>query len=155
MKPSGVAPTFSRPVCVAWLLASIALAASLIPARADARPVKSKLTADVSGFINRQGTVTYYFSGGVNAEELTFGCMEGRRVVLFRVEEGGAQKQVASAETGFFGGFSEPLEMPLSAISGRYYAKVKPRVRKLRKGRLRCLPDRTPTFLVRVPAELL
>jgi hypothetical protein len=99
--------------------------------------------------------VVYAFSGTVNAQGLAFKCMEGRRVVLFRVEPDGSHKRIAATETKFFGSFSGVLEKPLSAIPGNYYAKAMPKIAKSKRGRLRCLAARTPTFLVQVPAGLL
>lgn len=151
--PRPLATPFRSSRVLVSVLAALTLV--LAPAAANARAVKSKIAADVSGEINRQGTVTYYFSGVVGAQGFAFGCMEGRRVVLFRVEEGGTRRKVAFADTGLFGSFVEPIEKPVSALPGRYYAEVEPRVRKVRKGRLRCLAARTATFLVRVPPELL
>lgn len=134
---------------------AFSLVATLIPAEAEAEPVKSTITAEVFGVIDRHATVGYFFNGTVNAQGFTFGCMEGREVVLFRVEPDGTHRRVAAAETKLLGSFLAPLEKSLNAIPGSYYAKVKPRIRKLKKGKLRCLPARTPAFRVEVPTGLL
>jgi hypothetical protein len=113
----------------------------------------------------------------------TNACKEYRTVTLFRVEPNGTSTRVASVETGQgspeFGG---PLERPLAEITGYYYAEVAPATSKLhRHGRfdpdgpgpepsfrlaefykvgggyyraLRCLPARSPTIFVEVPAGL-
>lgn len=135
---------------------------ALIPAGAEAKPIESTVEAGVFATIDQRSTLVYYFGGQVGAQPFTFGCMEGRRVVLFRVEDGGAHKRVAATDTKLFGRFLAPLEKPPSAIPGHYYVKVKPRIRKTkRRGKgskrqkLRCLAARTPAFLVQVPRGLL
>jgi hypothetical protein len=135
---------------------------ALIPAGAGAKPIESTVEAGVFATIDQRSTLIYYFGGQVGAQHLTFGCMEDRRVVLFRVEGGGAQKRVAATDTKLFGSFLAPLEKPPSAIPGHYYVKVKPRIRKTkRRGKgskrqkLNCLAVRTPAFLVQVPSGLL
>jgi hypothetical protein len=143
-----------KPAVLVGLVVSVALAAGLGATGADARAVKSGVNANIEGIIERNGTITYTFSGNIGAQGLSFGCMEGRRVVLFRVEKGGTRRRVMSAESRFFGVFSERLELRLGAISGHYFARVEPRIRKTKRGRLRCLSARSKAFLVQVPDEL-
>jgi hypothetical protein len=126
----------------------------MLPVAAEAKPVESRVSATVVGAIDSRATIRYFFSGEVSAENFAFGCMEGRRVVLFRVGSKGGHRQVASARTKLFGKFLGMIEKPISTIPGYYFVKVEPRIRKTRTGRLRCLAARTPTFLVEVPSDL-
>jgi hypothetical protein len=139
------------------IAALLALTVVLIPRGAEAKPVKSKLTADVFGIVDRQATLTYFFAGEVNAQNLTFACMGNRHVMLVRVERGGGERHVASAKTDFVGSFSAALEKRTPAIAGHYYVMVKPRVRRVKRNgklkKLNCLGARTQTFLVQVPPE--
>src|SRR5262249_2375811 len=108
-------------------------------------------------------------------------CSEYRTVTLFRVEPNGTSTRVASMQTGqLSGGFGGPLQRPLGEITGYYYAEVAPATRKPHRQEvykmggdpnkpikakgvsrgayyraLRCLPARSPTTFVEVPAGLL
>jgi hypothetical protein len=136
------------------IAASLALIGAVSAGAAEARPVKSEVDAEIFAVIDRQATVTYYLSGNVGAEGLAFGCMEGRRVVLFRVEKGGKKKRMMSAETKFLGSFVEPIELRLAAIPGHYFVQVEQRIRRTKNKRLKCRYDRTPAFLVQIPPGL-
>jgi hypothetical protein len=99
-------------------------------------------------------------------------CNQDRTVTLFRVEPDGSATRVGSA-TSHWGGqssrgsFTGPLERPLGEITGYYYAEVAPatirylpfplKPRNLPAGRRAavCLPARSPTIFVEVPAGLL
>ena len=133
----------------------LVLAAALVPSTAAAKPIKTQISADIFGLIDRHASVTYYLAGQVFAQGLTFRCMERRSVVLFRVRPGGSRQRVLTTRSGLFGVFDAVLEMPLDAIPGRYYAWVKPKVTRSRRGRLRCRMTRTPTMLVEVPEGLM
>lgn len=130
------------------------LAVALLPTAGEAKPVGSKISATVFGTIDSHGTVAYYFSGYLSASNFTFRCMEGRKVALFRVGPKGEPRKVATAETKLFGKFLGGIEKPLSTIAGYYFVKVEPKIRHTRRGRLRCLAARSPTFLVEVPDGL-
>ena len=136
---------------------ALALVSALVPAGAEAKAnrVRSQVTLDVFGVIDRHGTVTYAFGGEVGAQGFTFRCMEGRKLTLFRLEPNGSATPVASAKSKFFGAFAGTLERPLAQIPGYYYAEVKGNTRSSRSGKLRCLGARSPTILVEVPAALL
>jgi hypothetical protein len=107
-------------------------------------------------------------------------CSEYRTVTLFRVEPNGTSTRVGSAQTGQgTGGFAGPLERPLGEITGYYYAEVAPVTLKPHRDELykvggdpsqpakpkrsrgayyralSCLPARSPTIFVEVPAALL
>lgn len=140
-----------RLVC-AFLLSILALA--LFPIAAQARPVNSSISATAFGIIDAQATVRYYFTGNVSAENLVWRCMENRRVDLFRVGPEGSPKRVSSTKTKLLGKFVGAIEKPLSTIAGHYFVKMEPRVRKTRRGRLRCLGARSPSFLLQVPSGL-
>jgi hypothetical protein len=142
-----------RRVAVASIL-SVLAAAALLPGVAEARPVDSEVIATVVGTIDSRAGIRYFFSGEVDAENLTYTCMEGRQVVLFKVGPDGGRRKVGSARTELFGEFIGAVEQPLATMAGRYFVKVKPRVRKTRRGPLRCLAARSATFLVEVPGEL-
>jgi hypothetical protein len=104
-------------------------------------------------------------------------CREYRTVTLFRVEPNGTSTRVASLQTGQgTGEFGGPLlERPLGEITGHYYAEVAPATSRVQRhdprGRkahrhqfykvggayyraLSCLPARSPTIFVKVPAGL-
>jgi hypothetical protein len=142
---------------IALSAAALVLVMALLPvaATAKARKVKSSITIDVNGIIDRHGSVSYAFGGDVGAKGLTFKCMEGRTVKLFRVDANGTGVQVASTRSKFFGAFFGTLELPLDQITGSYYATVPVRKIKSKSGKLKCLAARSPTFLVQVPAGLL
>jgi hypothetical protein len=106
-------------------------------------------------------------------------CSEYRTVTFFRVEPNGTSTRVASMQTGQLSGeFGGPLERPLGEITGYYYAEVAPATTKIHRHELykiggdpnkpitkrsrgayyralRCLPARSPTIFVEVPAGLL
>jgi hypothetical protein len=145
----------ARPGLGALTLVLLALVVAALPAAANAEPVKSEITASIAGIIDSRATVVYFYSGQVFAEHLTFGCMERRRVVLFRIGPKGGHHRVTHTETKFFGRFVGTIDKRLAAIPGYYFARVEPRVRHTRRGRLRCLGDRSPAFFVDVPGGLL
>jgi hypothetical protein len=124
-------------------------------AEAKARKVGTQLSVDIFGVIDRHGAVTYAFGGEVGAAGLTFKCMEGRQVTLFRLEPTGSAMPVASAKSELLGFFTGNLERPLAQVPGYYYAEVQARKRKSPNGKLKCLAARSPTILVEVPAALL
>jgi hypothetical protein len=137
------------------IVAGIALFASM-PVMAQAKSVHSTVNAEIFATVDQRATVVYYYGGTVGVQGLSFRCLGNRQVMLFRVESGGKQKKVAATSTSFFGRFFAPLEKRLAAVPGHYYARVKPRVRRLKKGRrLRCLGARSPAFFVDVPSGLL
>ena len=76
-------------------------------------------------------------------------------MTLVKVGSNRKSKRVLGTQTQLFGEFTVVIQKRLSALPGYYYAKVKPRIRKIKRGRLRCLSARTPTFLVEVPDQLL
>jgi hypothetical protein len=99
-------------------------------------------------------------------------CNQVRTVTLFRVEPNGSATRIASATSHWDGqsargSFTGPLERPLGEITGYYYAEVAPatinylpfplKPRNLPAGRRAavCLPARSPTIFVKVPAGLL
>jgi hypothetical protein len=137
------------------LALSLILSVACLPAEAGAKPIKSKITATIFGVITNDATIKYAITGQVAAQGFTFGCMEDRQVTLIKVGPNKKPKRVVGTESGFFGKYTVVIEKRLSAIPGYYYAKVKPRIRNSKKGRLRCLSARTPTFLVEVPDQLL
>jgi len=136
-------------------LVMLSLVVAVLPAGATAKPVKSKVSVSIAGIIDARASVVYVYSGEVLAEDLTFGCMEGRRVVLYRIDPKGGHHRVTHTESKFFGKFFGTIDKRLQAIPGYYFAKVKPRIRHTRKGKLRCLADRSPAFSVDVPGGLL
>jgi hypothetical protein len=142
---------------IALSAAAVVLVMSLVPtgAAAKTRRVRTSIAVDVNGIIDRHGSVSYAFGGEVGAQGLTFKCMEGRTVRLFRLDATGTGVQVASTRSKFFGAFFGTLEIPLDQISGSYYATVPARNIKSRFGKLKCLAARSPTFLVQVPPALL
>jgi hypothetical protein len=131
------------------------LVATAVPPAARAEAVKSEITVSINGIIDPQATVIYFYGGQVSAEHLSFPCMEGRRVVLFHIGPKGGHHRVTHTETKFFGKFIGTIDRRLSAIPGYYFARVEPRVRHTRRGRLRCLGARSPAFFVDVPGGLL
>jgi hypothetical protein len=137
--------------CLAFVAA---LAIGPMALKAEAKPIRAAVALEIFAVIDHQATVTYYFGGQVAAEGLAFGCMEGRRVMLFHVGPGGSRQQVAATDTHIFGRFLAPLERRIAVIPGHYYAVVKPRIRKTRRGKLRCLTARSPSVLVQVPGGL-
>jgi hypothetical protein len=145
----------ARPGIAALTLVLFALAATAVPAEARAEAVRSEITASITGIIDSRATVVYFYSGQVSAEHFIFGCMERRRVVLFRIGPKGGHHPVTHTETKFFGKFIGTIDKRLAAIPGYYFARVEPQVRHTRKGRLRCLGDRSPAFFVDVPGGLL
>ena len=137
------------------IAAALILAVAVIPSAAAAKPLKTKLRADIFGLIDRDASVNYHVVGIVFAQGLNFRCMERRTVILFRVKPGGNRQRVLTTRSRFLGSFDGVFEMPLDAIPGRYYAWVKPKITRTRRGRLRCQADRTPTMLVEVPDGLI
>src|SRR5262245_17201379 len=93
-------------------LAVALLAAAMGPAAADAkgRRVQSSIAADVFGITGRHGGVAYAFGGEVGAQGLTFACMGGRQVTLFRAESNGTGTPVGSTQTDFLGSFGATIE---------------------------------------------
>ena len=144
----------NRSRVIAAVFALAVMAAALLPSPAAARPVDSTVSATMIGTIDSRGAIRYLFTGEVAAERLTFPCMTRRQVVLFKIGPEGGRRKVASARTNFLGEFTALIESPVAAIPGHYFVKAKPRVRNMRRGRLRCLGARSPTFLVEVPAGL-
>jgi hypothetical protein len=134
----------------------LTLVAGFPSSQAEAKPVKTKVSATIFGVITPDGTIKYALSGQVEAAGLSFGCMEGRQVTLIKVGPNREPKRVVGTQTEFLGKFTVVLQKRISAIPGYYYVKAKPRIRKIKHGRkLRCLAARTPTFLVEVPDGLL
>ena len=145
----------ARTRIVVSVAVSLILSVAFLPSEAGARPIKSKISAVVFGVITPDATIKYVFTGEVAAQGFSFGCMEERQVTLVKVGPNKKSKRVLGTQTHLLGKFTVIIDKRLSAIPGYYYAKVKPRIRKLKKGRLRCLSARTPTFLVEVPDGLL
>ena len=142
---------------VARAVLVVALVAVLAPAAAQAKAklVPSVVIADVAGVIDRHGSVSYLYGGGVGAKGLNFKCMERRQVSLFHLDSNGTPTLVASTRTDFLGSFNGKLERPLEQIQGYYYAEVAPHRVKSKSGKFNCLGARSETFLVQVPSGLL
>jgi hypothetical protein len=128
-------------------------------------------------------SVSFDPEGGSGSGRGGAACSENRTVTLFRVEPNGTSTRVASVQTGqgFLrtGEFGGPLERPLGEITGHYFAEVAPATlnphrhelykvggdpnqpAKPKRSRgayyraLSCLPARSPTIFVQVPARLL
>jgi hypothetical protein len=130
----------------------LALVTALVPAAAEGKRVKSRVSLDIVGLIDRQGNIDYFFAGEVFARGLTFRCMARRTVILFRDEPEGPDKRVGSSKSNFMGFFIGRLNRDLDAIPGDYYVRVKRRKVKLNSGkRLKCLATRSRTITVRAP----
>ena len=151
----GVVRASPGPGALALALVLLTLVATALPAEAKAEAVKSEIAVSINAIIDSRATVIYFYGGQVSAEHLTFPCMEGRRVVLFQIGPKGGHHRVTHTETKFFGKFIGTIDKRLSAIPGYYFARVEPRVRHTRRGRLRCLGARSPAFFVDVPGGLL
>ena len=137
--------------------AVLAVCVGLAPAEAVAktRRVPTTLEVDIVGVIDRHASVAYAWGGEVGTPGVILRCTEQRRVTLFRLDESGNPSAVASATSEFLGSFGAPLERPIAAVPGYYYAEVAESKFKSRYGKFRCLAMRSPTFLVQVPAGLL
>jgi hypothetical protein len=137
---------------IAPIAIALALVVALLPAAAEAKRVKSRVSLDVFGIIDRQGEIEYFFAGEVFARGLTFRCMARRRVVLFRDEPDRPDPRVGFAKSNFLGIYFARVNRDLEAIPGDYYVRVKRRkVKRSRGGRLRCLAARSRTITVRPP----
>ena len=151
----------------------VALPAAGAQAKTKTKVISTGISLDVTGLIDRNGGVTYFWFGGVFAKKST--CRDGN-VTLFRVEPNGTASPIASSNSDS-GEFSDLLG-PLDAITGSYYAEIGPkqvitetskpkvvkpfnkgtvvgRASRARRVKLNCLAARSSTIYVQVPAGLL
>lgn len=139
------------------LATSLALAAraeaSVMPATAAAKPVKSQLRLVAFGIISISGDYEYDFGAAVETSKEGKRCRDGRKVSVFRDEPAGADTLIGSRRTDAI------FEIALvrwrnpdpNLIAGDYYATVKKEVKRNGPGAMKCLADRSPTILIERP----